>query len=592
MEETQVTPRRRRRTVFQPTEDFRTVTSGGTVTHPIQFRKEKRDIRIDTEEYKQLIQDIAILTIWKTDFLSKVHDIIDPDSFGKNISEVLKLVFLYYEKYNEAPAKNFGSWFEKEKKRIANNEEREIVEHLLKEWSNREIPNQEMIEEHFEDVISLMSWDRGIVDLRKLREKGSVDDLRERAKEILVDTTPTELLETAEDEVKFPVEVIAGAAEQFVNIYREPLESPPQFFYFSFLTCLGNILADRVKVSGLLKGQPRMYTVLLGESSDTRKSTAAIETIDFFKWMLGELDLQYAFFVINGIGSAPGVTRKIKNGENPLLVFLDEFKTLVDKANMQGSVILSLVNTLFDSNQWANPLKEERHSIDIENGCLSLLAASTVKTFLRSFGENFSNIGFTNRLWLVPGFSERKDFRPLPIPEARKHGLLNVMHPILKQVEKFTVLPVDADADDMLQDWYMEPRVRDSVFSKRLEAYGLKLLSLLAVNEGKDRVDTGIAEKVIKLLDWQLRARKIYAPLDIDTRVGKVIKNILRRLQVHKDGYMTKGVLQNKCNVPSQVDFWSWDKAIEGLINHKMIRSVKHGKGYKLLEAGKNAELD
>jgi hypothetical protein len=59
-------------------------------------------------------------------------------------------------------------------------------------------------------------------------------------------------------------------------------ESPKSYFYLSFLTCLGALVGDRVCLQGATQLPARLYTVLLGPSGISRKSTAIKLTADFF----------------------------------------------------------------------------------------------------------------------------------------------------------------------------------------------------------------------------------------------------------------------------------------------------------------------
>jgi hypothetical protein len=48
------------------------------------------------------------------------------------------------------------------------------------------------------------------------------------------------------------------------------------------LTCLGNVVCRRITLASVIRPQPRLYTVILGESGDDRKSTTIRLTVEFF----------------------------------------------------------------------------------------------------------------------------------------------------------------------------------------------------------------------------------------------------------------------------------------------------------------------
>jgi len=111
--------------------------------------------------------------------------------------------------------------------------------------------------------------------------------------------------EMAKHELEFPEEVMIGVAGDFARLYSEYLESPPAFFYFSFLTCLGAILSGRATCESELAPQPRLFSLLLGESADDRKSTSIAKTVEFFQEALYRGSLQISW----GVGSAEGLVR-------------------------------------------------------------------------------------------------------------------------------------------------------------------------------------------------------------------------------------------------------------------------------------------
>ena len=136
---------------------------------------------------------------------------------------------------------------------------------------------------------------------------------------------------TEDDKSAFPKFAMGGLAGDFADLYSSYLEPPKEFFYFSFLTCLGSVLANRLTLASEIRPQPRLYTLILGQSADDRKSTAISKTVEFFKEALG------TFHVCYGVGSAEGLQEKIKEcGNNGLLLFFDELKAFVSKCKIEA----------------------------------------------------------------------------------------------------------------------------------------------------------------------------------------------------------------------------------------------------------------
>jgi len=153
--------------------------------------------------------------------------------------------------------------------------------------------------------------------------------------------------------MSFPFEVVNGAAGYFSKCFSAKMEVPIQFFFMAYLTCLGNVLSHRVKLKSVLDTQPRLYTVLVGESASDKKSTAIIKSVGHFEKVLEDGGFHSAL----GLGSAEGLQRVFKrsakkledkSSANVLLAF-DEFKAFISKCKIKNSVLLECVNSLFES---------------------------------------------------------------------------------------------------------------------------------------------------------------------------------------------------------------------------------------------------
>jgi hypothetical protein len=217
--------------------------------------------------------------------------------------------------------------------------------------------------------------------------------------------------------VEFPESAYVGIAGEFAQLYSQYVESPPQFLYMTFLTYLGAVVADKVTIASELRPSPRLYTVLLGESANARKS-AALDFVDrFFREVLA-VNVHY------GLGSAEGLAQELESDDGSarsLLLHCDELKLLVDKASQDGSVALPMLTTLFERTVFDNTTKGKK--IRVRNGYLSLVAACTTETYQRMWHPSFRDIGFINRLFLVHADAQRRFFSPKPVPESERRRL-------------------------------------------------------------------------------------------------------------------------------------------------------------------------
>jgi hypothetical protein len=175
-----------------------------------------------------------------------------------------------------------------------------------------------------------------------------------------------------------------------------------------------------------------------------------------------------------------------------------------------------------------------------------MLAASTVQTWERAWDSSFTDIGFNNRLFLVPGTAKRKHSLPVKISNKEKIGLKDELLKVVQYVGRFKELPITFPARTLFQNWYMN--MERSIHTKRLDGYATRLMSLLAANDLKDEVDEDTVQKAISLCDWQLEVRKTHDPIDADNKIAKMEEKIRRALRKgqKKERRLKQGVNANR----------------------------------------------
>jgi len=358
----------------------------------------------------------------------------------------------------------------------------------------------------------------------------------------------------------FPVHVMTGAAGYFAEVMGSYMEPPPHFFFMAYLTCLGSLLAGRVTLRSELRPEPRLYTIILGDSADDRKSTAISKTIDFF------LAVVTAFFACLGVGSAEGLQRRLSKNASLLLVY-DEFKAFVSKSRVDGSVLLPCVTTLFEANRYESHTKDRE--VSLSGVHLSMLAASTVDTYERTWDSQFTDIGLNNRLFLVPGAGTRRFAIPGRVPQSEWDTLRREVGNILRVSSTMPELDVTPDARALYESWYLN--LEQSIHTKRLDTYALRFMVLLAANACRPEVDEETVSAVIDLMNWQLQARRLHDPIDADSAVAKVEEKIRRVLTVgpKSDRDLKRAVHYNR------IGTWVYSNAVRNLTRCGEIRFDK-----------------
>ncbi len=359
-----------------------------------------------------------------------------------------------------------------------------------------------------------------------------------------------------EPDLAFPNRVMQGAAGYFANIYKDYLETPQTFLFMGYLTCLGALLSRILTIKSEIQTQPRLYTVLVGESATDRKSTTLNVVTKHFENVVKEFSQSW------GLGSAEGLQRLLKNGPpngtppGTLLVF-DEFKTFVSKCRIDTSVLLPCINSLFESNRYETHTKKS--SVKINDAHISMLAASTLPTYERIYNSSFIDIGFPNRIFLVVGTAMRKFSFPERVPQGERDGMKDKLLEIVKHVGDGLELDITRDARKLFHDWYMN--LEQSIHSRRIDGYGHRLMMLLAANDRKSEIDIEVVKNTIALCDWQLQIRKQHDPIDADTEMAKIEEKIRRALG---KGPLTNSKLKQGTNA-NRAGLWYFDNAIKNL---------------------------
>jgi len=365
---------------------------------------------------------------------------------------------------------------------------------------------------------------------------------------------------------------MSGVALKFTDTYSQYVEAPRSFLYASYMTALGSMLSDHLTLQSEIRPEPRFYTVLVGDSADDRKSTAGDLTLKFFRETFVD------FESCGGIGSAEGLMKKLNQLSNSgtrtakLLLFFDEFKQFVSKCKIDGSVLLPCVTTLFESNRYESHTKTS--SIDIDSAYLSIIACTTRETFDSMWSGTFTDIGLNNRLFLVSGKGERRFAIPRTIPAAEKKKLQGWTADICTLAKDGLEMKIEDDAFDLYEQWYMG--LERSVYSKRIDTYGLRFMPLLALNDGKTAIDFETVEKVITVMDWQLKVRRELTPIDADNEVARMEQKIRRQLENHG---RSKRELQQNTNA-NRAGTWLFKTALDNLVSAQEIRYDKQAKVY------------
>lgn len=354
-------------------------------------------------------------------------------------------------------------------------------------------------------------------------------------------------------------------AKQFADLYSANMESPWEYWYFAYLTFFGAYASGLVTLRSEIDIQPRLYTVLLGPSADPRKSTVLKKADALF----ASLQAPVVARTLYGAGSAEGLGKALNTTPRVVLVY-DELKSFVDVAKRDGSVLLPMVNTLFESNTYGNETKVT--SLAVKDARLVVAAASTLETYGTMFGKEFMNIGLPNRLWLVPGERTKDVPWAEPVDPAVLGALADLTRDRLKSFHHAFVVnggrPVayslSAQAKLDWANWYKtKPRGESG---RRLDTYGARLMLLLTLVRGEIEVTADIVADVVKMLAWQVQARREHDPIDADGKVAVLEELIRRKVEAHAP--LTKRELATAVHA-WRVGHWAFNTALKNCMENR-----------------------
>ena len=103
---------------------------------------------------------------------------------------------------------------------------------------------------------------------------------------------------------------------------------------------------------------------------------------------------------------------------------------------------------------------------------------------------------------------------------------------ILKLCEPELELKLKKNAYDLYNHWYLN--IENSIHTKRIDTYAIRLMQLLAINDLKDEIDLTTIEQTIEICNWQITARRLYDPIDAENKIAVIENSIRSVLSVFK----------------------------------------------------------
>jgi len=270
---------------------------------------------------------------------------------------------------------------------------------------------------------------------------------------VIVIEIPQEDMEPAETtSVAFPEAAWSGIFGQWRDIVAPCTEAPLEFLYASFLVALGMMLGRNVWRSSPRPIYPNFYVLLLGQTGDSRKSTALWFAEELLRYV-GE-DIQ----IISGIVSTEGLVERLAQGEGTKgLGYVDELRSLMCVGKRKGTQdILPKLNSLYYCPAQVS-VDRVKNPTTATHPFFSLIGATAQDYVDDLIGSLELNGGFLNRFLLVSGEEQP------PNPDAEEPSEANWMRiaaPLREVCDRWAGNPTKmewgGEAKELWREFYVQ----------------------------------------------------------------------------------------------------------------------------------------
>ena len=304
-------------------------------------------------------------------------------------------------------------------------------------------------------------------------------------------------------------------------LHHGKTDAPYPFLYCSFLAVFSAMTSPYLRLMvGREKTLTTCYVCLIGESAHGRKSTSRNAAIGFFAGL--ESPWGAHLHVAKSLpGSSIGLIREAKRAApKPLLMNADEFSALLAKQSIEHSTLTEDLNSRRPAEHGATS-KEFDQTVECY---LTMLAGTTDELWLRTFNSQAVQVGFLNRLFLVPAYRTSRIDNPGVVDESSWRELQGRVVRALRATAAdagVTFQGVTGEAGDVVSEWSRRvPAEADLKAYARVDVYVRRLAAILTVldNPGSLEVTRQAAEVACALGTWQYESRLLAQPLEGDNQ--------------------------------------------------------------------------
>lgn len=319
-------------------------------------------------------------------------------------------------------------------------------------------------------------------------------------------------------------------------------EAADEHHYFALLAVIGAILGRRVWIDYAYPLFPNFYSLNIGRSGSTKKTSAIRIAVDVGR--RADATLRMSWTVGSGEGLLEALsaadaseTQPIHPIHNRLLLLQGEMGQLLGKARQEGSsTLIPLLLEAFDAPPMMDPTTRNK-PITATRPTLSMLAATTTAHLERYLAKSDVYGGLGSRLLIALG--EPKD--PIPMPRKaephRFNSVVSAIHSALERWAKPAEFHLSDKAEERWTKAYTAWKAREedlgerADFVSRTHVYAMKMALLFAALENDTPIiELAQIEAAIQAADFSQRCALAVLGEMGDPRMVRIENRLMKKI--------------------------------------------------------------
>jgi bifunctional DNA primase/polymerase-like protein/primase-like protein len=303
----------------------------------------------------------------------------------------------------------------------------------------------------------------------------------------------------------------------------------PEFMFMPGAVMILNYLFGKVRIE-YKNTIPSFYLINIGRKGRVIKSSSVKDAAEYLHaaGIIEDAGPQTrnagGKSLIFTVGSAEGLGMEMTrtNCKNVVL-FYDELSTLTSKAGIEGSSLISNMNTMYESGKFANTTKarKEIYNFEPNSYCASVIACTTDKNFLQNWSKMAGgSSGLDERFFFL--------YQPENLPEPTPQVVVQTKDAAVetrKRLDKAIAQGVYHITDSTP----LEQKI--GKLGNRTEIRAEKLALYFAVDLGRDEIDEDCVARGIAICEYELAAKKYLSTFESTSKESIIQNEIIQALQ-------------------------------------------------------------